>query len=276
MEDGQNIVGTSLLVGGIGTKSPELAVSQALENAGVTWDDLTATAATGYGRNRYEGADYNVSELSCHGLGAHHTFPTVRTIIDIGGQDAKVISLDEKGRMNNFLMNDKCAAGTGRFIDIGGQDAKVISLDEKGRMNNFLMNDKCAAGTGRFLDVMANILVVPVDEFAQYCEKSVNPAQISSTCTVFAESEVISQLANGVEMEDLIAGICSSVAVRVGNLAKRINIVPDVCMSGGVAQNAGVRNALSRSIGQPILFSPQAQLFGAIGAALYAYQKQVK
>ena len=227
MEDGQNIVGTSLLVGGIGTKSPELAVSQALENAGVTWDDLTATAATGYGRNRYEGADYNISELSCHGLGAHHTFPTVRTI-----------------------------------IDIGGQDAKVISLDEKGRMSNFLMNDKCAAGTGRFLDVMANILVVPVDEFAQYCEKSVNPAQISSTCTV--------------EMEDLIAGICSSVAVRVGNLAKRINIVPDVCMSGGVAQNAGVRNALSRSIGQPILFSPQAQLFGAIGAALYAYQKQVK
>ena len=237
MEDGQNIVGTSLLVGGIGTRSPELAVSQALENAGVTWDDLTATAATGYGRNRYEGADYNVSELSCHGLGAHHTFPTVRTI-----------------------------------IDIGGQDAKVISLDEKGRMSNFLMNDKCAAGTGRFLDVMANILVVPVDEFAQYCEKSVNPAQISSTCT----GEVISQLANGVEMEDLIAGICSSVAVRVGNLAKRINIVPDVCMSGGVAQNAGVRNALSRSIGQPILFSPQAQLFGAIGAALYAYQKQVK
>ena len=152
----------------------------------------------------------------------------------------------------------------------------MISLDEKGRMSNFLMNDKCAAGTGRFLDVMANILVVPVDEFAQYCEKSVNPAQISSTCTVFAESEVISQLANGVEMEDLIAGICSSVAVRVGNLAKRINIVPDVCMSGGVAQNAGVRNALSRSIGQPILFSPQAQLFGAIGAALYAYQKQVK
>ena len=128
MEDGQNIVGSSLLVGGIGTKSPELAVSQALEAAGVTWDDLSATAATGYGRNRYENADYNVSELSCHGLGAHHIFPTVRTI-----------------------------------IDIGGQDAKVISLDEKGRMNNFLMNDKCAAGTGRFLDVMANILVVPVD-----------------------------------------------------------------------------------------------------------------
>ena len=167
MEDGQNIVGTSLLVGGIGTKSPERAVNEALESAGLTWNDLAATAATGYGRNRYDEADYNVSELSCHGLGAHHTFPTVRTI-----------------------------------IDIGGQDAKVISLDEKGRMNNFLMNDKCAAGTGRFLDVMANILVVPVDEFAAYCERAKEPAKISSTCTVFAESEVISQLANGVEMEE--------------------------------------------------------------------------
>lgn len=239
MEDGDKILGTSLLVGGIGTKSPAEAVEQALQAAGVTRRDLSGTVATGYGRNRYEDADYHVSELSCHALGAHHIFPTVRTI-----------------------------------IDIGGQDAKVIALDGKGRMQNFLMNDKCAAGTGRFLDVMANILVVPVDEMARYCEQARKPAQISSTCTVFAESEVISQLANGVDMADLIAGICGSVAGRVGNLAKRINIVPDVCMSGGVAQNAGVRNALSESIGHPILFSPQAQLFGAIGAALYAYQKQ--
>lgn len=238
MEDGEKILGTSLLVGGIGTKSPAMAVQQAMEAAGVRREDLACITATGYGRNRYEDADYHVSELSCHALGAHHTFPGVRTI-----------------------------------IDIGGQDAKVISLDGKGRMQNFLMNDKCAAGTGRFLDVMANILVVPVSEMADYCEKAQNPAQISSTCTVFAESEVISQLANGVDMADLIAGICGSVAGRVGNLAKRLQIVPDVCMSGGVAQNAGVRNALSDIIGQPILFSPQAQLVGAIGAALYAYRK---
>lgn len=239
MRDGEEIVGKSLLVGGIGTKSPAQAVEQALEDAGITMEDLTAVVATGYGRNRYEGADYNVSELSCHALGAHHVFPGVRTI-----------------------------------IDIGGQDAKVISLDSKGRMQNFLMNDKCAAGTGRFLDVMANILVVPVDEMAEYCERAKVPAQISSTCTVFAESEVISQLANGTEMPDLIAGICASVAGRVASLAKRINIQDDVCMSGGVAQNAGVRNALAESIGHPILFSPQAQLFGAIGAALYAYDKK--
>ena len=177
MEDGEKILGTSLLVGGIGTKSPAMAVQQAMEAAGVRREDLACITATGYGRNRYEDADYHVSELSCHALGAHHTFPGVRTI-----------------------------------IDIGGQDAKVISLDGKGRMQNFLMNDKCAAGTGRFLDVMANILVVPVSEMADYCEKAQNPAQISSTCTVFAESEVISQLANGVDMADLIAGICGSVA----------------------------------------------------------------
>ena len=235
MKDGTEIVGSSLLVGGIGTKSP----AEAVRLAGVVREELAGVAATGYGRNRYEDADYHVSELSCHGLGAHHTFPGVRTI-----------------------------------IDIGGQDAKVISLDEGGRMQNFLMNDKCAAGTGRFLDVMANILVIPVDQLADYCARSSEPAQISSTCTVFAESEVISQLANGVEMEDLVAGICSSVAGRVASLAKRINIVPEVCMSGGVAQNAGVRNALSEKIGHPILFSPNAQLFGAIGAAIYAWEKK--
>lgn len=239
MENGERIVSSSLLQGGIGTRSPAQAVKQALEAAGIRREDLSAVAATGYGRNRYEDADYHISELSCHAIGAHHTFPSVRTI-----------------------------------IDIGGQDAKVIALDEKGRMQDFLMNDKCAAGTGRFLDVMANILALPVSEMADYCERAKSAAQISSTCTVFAESEVISQLANGVEMENLIAGICTSVAGRVAALAKRINILPDVCMSGGVAQNAGVRNALARYIDQPILFSEKAQLFGAIGAALYAYQKQ--
>ena len=236
LKDGSEIVGSSLLVGGIGTPSPAAARTQALENAGITAEDLTSTAATGYGRNRVENVDYNVSELSCHALGAHMIFPNVRTI-----------------------------------IDIGGQDAKVIALNEEGKMMNFLMNDKCAAGTGRFLDVMANILLVPVDKFEDEARKAKEHAQISSTCTVFAESEVISQLANGVEMPDLVSGICESVASRVASLAKRINIVPDVCMSGGVAQNGGVREAISRYIGFPILYSDKSQLFGAIGAAYYAY-----
>ena len=241
MKDGNQIAGKSLLTGGIGTRSPAEAVRLAMEDAHVQREDLSAIAATGYGRTRYEDADYQVSELSCHGLGAFFIFPGVRTI-----------------------------------IDIGGQDAKVISLDDRGRMKNFLMNDKCAAGTGRFLDVMANILAIPVGELETYSAQAKEPARISSTCTVFAESEVISQLAGGIEIPDLVAGICQSVAGRVSALAKRISIVPEVCMSGGVAQNAGVRDALSEKIGHPILFSPYAQLFGAIGAAIYAYDKKIK
>ncbi|WP_343229701.1 acyl-CoA dehydratase activase [Pseudoflavonifractor sp. An85] len=238
LEDGANIVASSLVVGGIGTSGPEQALSRVFQDSGLTREQMDGVAATGYGRNRCGETELKVSELTCHGLGAHFVFPQVRTI-----------------------------------IDIGGQDAKVISLDDAGRMQNFLMNDKCEAGTGRFLDVMANILCIPVNDFGDWAAKAKAPASISSTCTVFAESEVISQLAAGTETADLVAGICASVAGRVASLAKRINIVPEVCMSGGVAQNSGVRLALAEAIGQPIEFSPLAQLFGALGAALYAYHK---
>lgn len=241
LKDGEEIVASSLLVGGIGTKGPGLAVEEVLQKAGLTRADMANIAATGYGRNKCAETDLQASELTCHALGAHMVFPEVRTI-----------------------------------IDIGGQDAKCIALDEHGRMMNFLMNDKCAAGTGRFLDVMANILAIPVNDLGDYAARAQHPASISSTCTVFAESEVISQLANDVAMEDLVAGICNSVAMRVAALAKRMGITPSVCMSGGVAQNTGVRHALEEGIGQPIMFSPLAQLFGAIGAARYAWQKADK
>lgn len=238
LRDGSEIVATSLYTGGIGTASPDRARAEAMVVAGLKQGELKASAATGYGRNRVENVDHNVSELSCHALGAHMIFPDVRTI-----------------------------------IDIGGQDAKVISLSETGKMKDFLMNDKCAAGTGRFLDVMANVLQIPVDGMANLAAEASVPAQISSTCTVFAESEVISQLANGTPMPDILAGICESVASRTASLAKRIPIVPEVTMSGGVAQNAAVRNALARHLGVEICFSKLAQLFGAIGAARYAYEK---
>ena len=238
LKDGEEIIANSLYTGGIGTPSPDRARAEALIVSGLKQEDLAASSATGYGRNRVENVDYNVSELSCHALGAHMIFPDVRTI-----------------------------------IDIGGQDAKVISLSENGKMKDFLMNDKCAAGTGRFLDVMANVLQIPVDSMAQTAEEAAAPAQISSTCTVFAESEVISQLANGTPMADILAGICESVASRTASLAKRIPIVPEVTMSGGVAQNEAVRNALARNLGVEIRFSKLAQMFGAIGAARYAYEK---
>ncbi len=241
LKDGQEIVGTSIVVAGTGTDGPEMALAEVLADAGISREDIAMVIATGYGRKIYSAADGEVSELSCHARGVHHVFPDVRTI-----------------------------------IDIGGQDAKVMALNDQGRMSNFLMNDKCAAGTGRFLDVMAGILQLKIEDLEVQAAQAKQVVKISSTCTVFAESEVISQLANGVETPDLVAGICQSVAVRVGSLAKRIGIRQKVCMSGGVARNGGVREAMEKELGVEILYSPIAQLMGALGAALYAYDKADK
>ena len=177
-EEGK-LLALSLVVGGIGTGGPEEALEKVLQEADVSREQIMAVAATGYGRNSWADADYQVSELTCHGIGGRYIFPDVRTL-----------------------------------IDIGGQDAKVVALDESGAMSNFLMNDKCAAGTGRFLDVMANILRMDIDSMGEEALSAQEHARISSTCTVFAESEVISQLAKGVERKAIVAGICDSVASR--------------------------------------------------------------
>ena len=238
LEDGENIVASSIVIATVGTAGVEEAVKNVLNFSKLELNDIKAVVATGYGRMNYDVADYKVSELTCHALGVHKEFPNVRTV-----------------------------------IDIGGQDAKVISLAANGKMTNFVMNDKCAAGTGRFLDVMANILNLDIQDLEVEALKSDNPANISSTCTVFAESEVISQLATGRNIPDLVAGICKSVAIRVAALAKRVGIVEEVCMSGGVAKNSGVRNAMSKELGVDIVFSKNAQLMGALGAAIYGFKK---
>ena len=238
LEDGENIVASSIVIATVGTAGVEEAVKNVLNFSKLELNDIKAVVATGYGRMNYDVADYKVSELTCHALGVHREFPNVRTV-----------------------------------IDIGGQDAKVISLASNGKMTNFVMNDKCAAGTGRFLDVMANILNLDIQDLEVEALKSDNPANISSTCTVFAESEVISQLATGRNIPDLVAGICKSVAIRVAALAKRVGIVEEVCMSGGVAKNSGVRNAMSKELGVEIVFSKNAQLMGALGAAIYGFKK---
>ena len=180
-----------------------------------------------------------VSELTCHGVGAHFLFPEARTV-----------------------------------IDIGGQDAKVLTLNEKGRLVSFQMNDKCAAGTGRFLDVMAQILQLDIDQMESGCLKATTPVSISSTCTVFAETEVISQLSNGAAIPDILAGICDSVAARVASLARREGVRDPVCMTGGVARNGGVRSALGKALHKPLLYSPYSQFAGALGAALYGWVQQ--
>jgi (R)-2-hydroxyacyl-CoA dehydratese activating ATPase len=238
VKDGKDIIASSIVIAGTGTEGPNQAREKVLENAGLEERDLKYVVVTGYGRTSYPNADSEISELSCHALGVKHIFPDVRTI-----------------------------------IDIGGQDAKVLSINEKGNMVNFLMNDKCAAGTGRFLDVMAGILQLDINDLEIKASEATNPVKVSNTCTVFAESEVISQLAAGVQLDNLVAGICSSVASRVASLAKRIGTKEKVCMSGGVARNGGVRNALSKELGVEIFYSPSAQLMGALGAAIAAYNK---
>ena len=240
IQDGTKLTATSLQTGGLGTGGPEDALAELWSSSGLTASDMARTIVTGYGRKNYEGADGEISELTAHALGGRFVFPDLRTV-----------------------------------IDIGGQDAKIISLTPDGRMSNFIMNDKCAAGTGRFLEVMANILRLDIDDLGAIAAQSNTPAAISSTCTVFAESEVISQLANGVKRPDLVAGICQSVATRVASLARRAGIVERVCMSGGVARNEAVRHYMAQALDVEISYDPLAQYFGAIGAALYAW-KQIK
>ena len=238
LADGKEIVAKSLIAVGAGTSGPQRAIDAVLEAAGKTRDEIAFVLATGYGRNSLEGfADHQMSELSCHAKGAAFLFPQVRTVVDIGGQDVKILRV------------------------------------ENGAMTNFQMNDKCAAGTGRFLDVMARVLEVDVNDLGTLGAKSAKEVAISSTCTVFAESEVISQLAQGTDKCDIINGIHKSVAGRVAGLAHRVGVQDDVVMTGGVAQNSGVVNALQEQLGHTIHTSPLTQYVGALGAALFAYKK---
>ena len=237
MKDGKDIVAKSLVSVGTGTTGPQRSIEEVLQSAGMQKEDMDYTLATGYGRNSLDNiADKQMSELSCHAKGASFLFPRVHTVIDIGGQDVKVLKI------------------------------------ENGAMVNFQMNDKCAAGTGRFLDVMARVLEVEVSDLERLGFESTKRVGISSTCTVFAESEVISQLSMGSDKRDIIAGIHRSIAGRVAGLVHRIGVVPDVVMTGGVAQNKGVVHAIEEQLGCEILTSPLTQYNGALGAALFAYQ----
>ena len=241
LEDGIRVVTEKVVQLGTGSSGPQRVLEEALEASGLRMEDMASVVATGYGRFSFEGADRQVSEISCHAKGIYHLVPSARTIIDIGGQDAKAIKLDERGGVVQFFMNDKCAAGTGRFID-----------------------------------VMARVLEVTTGEMQEYDAKATEPAPISSTCTVFAESEVISQLSQGTSKENIIAGVHASVAVKACGLAHRGGVTPDVVMSGGVAQNAGVVRAISKELKQQVIVAPHPQVAGALGAALYAYEDALK
>ena len=206
-----------------------------LAASGMEASSVGKIVSTGYGRNSVKFADRTFTEIMAHAAGANFLKPEVRTI-----------------------------------IDIGGQDSKAIALDEKGKVKNFVMNDKCAAGTGRFLEVMARALEVDLDEFGAMSLRSEAPSKISSLCTVFAESEVISLIARGEQRFDIIAGIHESIAARISAMIARVGLTEPVMITGGVARNAGVVAALEKKLGVKIAVLSFAQVNGAIGAAVLA------
>jgi predicted CoA-substrate-specific enzyme activase len=241
LKDGADVAAWSVVQFGTGSTGPKRALDQALEQAKIALDDIAFIMATGYGRNSCEWSGNQMSEISCHARGIFHLIPSARTI-----------------------------------IDIGGQDAKAIRLGEGGMVNQFAMNEKCAAGTGRFLEVMARVLEVKLEEMEAWHDKAASPASISSTCTVFAESEVISQLSKGTSKADIIAGVHVSVASRACSLARRVGLEMDVVMSGGVAQNSGVVKSISDELSVEVKVAPNPQIIGALGASLYAYDNAKK
>lgn len=231
-----SIAATIVILTGYNAKNAgEQVFEGVLANAGIESSQVDRIIATGYGRNSVSFADKAITEITCHAAGAHYLNPDIRSIIDIGGQDSKAIVINEKG--------------------------KVI---------DFAMNDKCAAGTGRFLEVMARALEVNLDEFGNMSLKANNAASISSLCTVFAESEVISLIAKGENRQNIIAGIHESIASRVVAMGNRIGLSDPVMMTGGVAKNIGVVRALEKKINTSISVSKNAQVTGAIGAGLIA------
>jgi predicted CoA-substrate-specific enzyme activase len=232
------ILGSSLITSRTnpGT-SGEMALTAALTAAGVQRADLACCVGTGYGRDRLDFVDDTRSEIACHGLGAQWLLPSARTV-----------------------------------IDIGGQDCKAMHVDGQARVLKFVTNDKCASGTGRFLDVMARVLDVDISDLGRFSNISRSPLQFASTCTVWAQADVIKYLNSGYAVEDIGAGVNAAMANRIAILVNSVGVHGDVVMTGGVAKNMGVSSNLGKLLNARIKTVRKAdpQIAGAIGAALYA------
>jgi predicted CoA-substrate-specific enzyme activase len=220
--------------------SADAVLEEVLSLAGISRNDINYCIGTGYGRERIDFVDEVVSEISCHGKGARWLLPTARTV-----------------------------------IDIGGQDCKTMKIDKDGNVIRFMANDKCASGTGRFLEVMAKVLGINIDELGNLSKKSRSPITLASTCTVWAQADVIKYINSGVPIEDIGAGINSAMAARVAILVNAIKPEGDIFMTGGVAKNVGVVAILEKLIGKRIKKARKAdpQIAGAIGAALLSMEK---
>lgn len=232
---GSTLLGTGIADQGVEqSRLAEELYARTLRRAGLDRRQVSCVVATGYGRNRVAFANTTITEITCHARGVYHLKPDARTV-----------------------------------IEIGGQDSKVIHLADGGRVRDFAMNDRCAAGTGRFLEVVAGRLGVDLPGLSELSRRSRSPAVISSTCVVFAETEIIGLLAEGAAAADVAAGVQNSIATRLLSLIGR-QIDDPVCFTGGVALQAGMARALEETLGRPICVVPLPQFTGALGAALLA------
>jgi predicted CoA-substrate-specific enzyme activase len=230
-----NEVVLASVIGPTGPEHRKLAnrvMEEALAKARLAFEEITYVVATGYGRINVPFADKQITEISCHARGVAHLLPEVRTVIDVGGQDSKGIKLKD-----------------GRAVD-------------------FVMNDKCAAGTGRFLEVTAEELGVSLNDMGRLSLEAENKVEISSTCTVFAAQEVVAKLSEGAALADIIAGLHEAIAIRIYGMVRRLKIEREVALTGGGAKNIGLVKALEAKLGFPVLVPPEPLLTGAIGAAL--------
>jgi predicted CoA-substrate-specific enzyme activase len=233
----------SFIKGPTGAEHRQLAnevMRQALEQASLKIDDISYIVATGYGRLNVPFADRQITELSCHARGVSHLFPNARTAIDIGGQDAKCMKIDN------------------------------------GRLVSFVMNDKCAAGTGRFLEVTATTLGIGLEDMGAISLKSTKKIQISTLCTIFAQQEVVALLSRGEKLENILAGLNDALASRVATLARRLGIESDLVLTGGVAKNIGMVKAMKQNLGCQIIVPEEPLLTGALGAAILAKEMYLK
>lgn len=228
------------LTSGDSRKAAEEVFDKVLKKAGVSKEDIGYLITTGYGRDNVPFSTRQVTEITCHAMGAYFLFSETRTV-----------------------------------LDIGGQDSKAINLSSDGQVSDFVMNDKCAAGTGRFLEVMAQAMAVKLEDLGELSSQSKKSIPISSMCTVFAESEVVSLVAEGCPKPDIIRGVHEAIAERTVTLLNKIKIIEPITMTGGVAKNKGVMRALEKKLKLKMNVSDEPQIVGAIGAALIA-QKFVR
>ncbi|MDD5038779.1 MAG: acyl-CoA dehydratase activase [Dehalococcoidales bacterium] len=222
--------------------SAERAMAQALKSADcLSLKDIGWVIATGYGRIIVPFANETVTEISCHARGANWLFPSVRTV-----------------------------------LDMGGQDCKAIRCDAQGKLLNFVMNDKCAAGTGRFLEVMSQVMEIPLEDIGPLSLQAKEEIRINSTCTVFGKSEVASLIRQGKDKRDILAGLHTVIVTRVYTLLRKVGIQPALAITGGIAKNIGVVRRLEERVGLNALLPEEPQIVGALGAALFAQDKLAK